>query len=113
MSKEDIQAWADAGEAIFFGLFPEARDLVEEKDLYTTRSVSNATRDATMPGCGGETIGLAQIVGQCGQSKPAIATPLAGLYLVGCDAGARGIGTQQAIQSGFNVADAVENVLRG
>ncbi len=113
MSKEDIQAWADAGEEIFFGLFPEARELVEEKDLYTTRSVSNATRDATMPGCGGETIGLAQIVGQCGKNKPSIATPLSGLYLVGCDAGGRGIGTQQAIQSGFNVADAVEQLLRG
>ncbi len=108
MSKEDVQAWADAGEEIFFGLFPEARELVEEKDLYTTKSVSNATRDATMPGTGGETIGLAQIVGQCGKSKPSIETPLKGLYLVGCDAGARGIGTQQAIQSGFNVADAVE-----
>jgi prolycopene isomerase len=113
MSKEDIQAWADAGEEIFFGLFPEARDLVEEKDLYTTKSVSNATRDATMPGTGGETIGLAQIVGQCGKSKPSIETPLKGLYLVGCDAGARGIGTQQAIQSGFVVADAVEKRLRG
>ena len=111
MSKEDIQAWADAGEEIFFGLFPEARELVEEKDLYTTRSVSNATRDATMPGCGGETIGLAQIVGQCGKNKPSIETPLPGLYLVGCDAGARGIGTQQAIQSGFKVAEAVHAAL--
>ncbi len=108
MSKESIQAWADAGEEIFFGLFPQARDLIEEKDLYTTKSVSNATRDATVPGAGGETIGLAQIVGQCGKSKPSIETPLSGLYLVGCDAGARGVGTQQAIMSGFTVADAVE-----
>ncbi len=108
MSKEDIKAWADAGEEIFFGLFPDAQDLVEEKELYTTKSVSNATRDATVPGAGGETIGLAQIVGQCGDSKPAIHTPVNGLYLVGCDAGGRGIGTQQAIMSGYNVADAVE-----
>lgn len=107
MSKESIKAWADAGEEIFFGLFPQARDLIEEKDLYTTRSVSNATRDATMPGTGGETIGLAQIVGQCGKSKPSIQTPVDGLLIVGCDAGARGVGTQQAIQSGFIVADAV------
>ena len=66
-----------------------------------------------MPGCGGETIGLAQIVGKCGKSKPAIATPLTGLYLVGTDAGGRGVGTQQAIMSGFNVAEAVEKALRG
>ncbi len=112
MSKESIKAWADAGEEIFFGLFPQARELVVEKDLYTTRSVSNATRDATLPGTGGETIGLAQIVGQCGKSKPAIQTPLDGLFIVGCDAGGRGVGTQQAIMSGFNVADAVETLYR-
>lgn len=113
MSKEDIMAWADAGEEIFFGLFPEARDLVEEKNLYTTKSVSNATRDATIEGAGGETIGLAQIVGQCGESKPRIETPVKGLFLVGCDAGGTGIGTQQAIMSGFNVADAVEQRHKG
>lgn len=108
LSKEDIKAWADAGEEIFFGLFPKVREVIEEKDLYTTRSVSNATRDATVPGAGGETIGVAQIVGQCGDTKPDIKTPLAGLYIVGCDAGGRGVGTQQAIMSGFTVADAVE-----
>ena len=112
MSLASVKAWADAGEEIFFGLFPQARELVEEKNLYTTRSVSNATRDATMPGTGGETIGLAQIVGQCGKSKPSIETPVNGLFIVGCDAGGRGVGTQQAIMSGFNVADAVEALHR-
>lgn len=111
MRQEDIQAWAGAGEEIFFGLFPGARDLIEDRDLYTTRSVSNATRDGTVPGTGGETIGLAQIVGQCGRSKPAIETPVSGLFIVGCDAGARGIGTQQAIESGFVVAEAVSRRL--
>lgn len=112
MSRESAIAWADAGEEIFFGLFPQARELVEDKDLYTTRSVSNATRDPTVPGSGGETIGLAQIVGQCGSDKPSIETPVSGLFLVGCDAGGRGIGTQQAIMSGFAVADAVSQRLR-
>lgn len=110
MSKEDIRAWADAGEEIFFGLFPEAKDCIEEKDLYTTKSVSNATRAATVAGAGGETVGLAQIVGQCGKSKPSIKAPIEGLYIVGCDAGGRGVGTQQAIMSGYTVADAVKKV---
>ncbi len=110
MSKEDIKAWAEAGEEIFFGLFPEAEKYIEEKDLYTTKSVSNATRDAAVEGAGGETIGLAQIVGQCGKSKPNIQTPIDGLFIVGCDAGGRGIGTQQAIMSGYNVAEAVKNL---
>lgn len=111
MSRDSVLAWANAGEEIFFGVFPQARELIEERELYTTRSVSNATRDPTVPGTGGETIGLAQIIGQCGADKPAIETPVAGLFLVGCDAGGRGIGTQQAIMSGFTVADAISERL--
>lgn len=107
MSREEIQAWADAGEQTLFGAFPELPGLIESKDLYTTKSVSNATRDATVPGAGGETIGLAQIVGQCGDSKPSIRAPIEGLFYVGCDAGGTGVGTQQAIESGINVAAAV------
>jgi phytoene dehydrogenase-like protein len=53
MSREEIQAWADAGEQTLFGAFPELPGLIESKDLYTTKSVSNATRDATVPGAGG------------------------------------------------------------
>jgi prolycopene isomerase len=62
------------------------------------------TRDATLPGTGGEAVGLAQVVGQVGKGKPSARTPLSGLYLVGCDAGGRGAGTHQAVDSGFNVA---------
>ncbi len=29
------------------------------------------------------------------------------MFYVGCDAGGKGVGTQQAIESGMNVADAV------
>jgi prolycopene isomerase len=57
-----------------------------------------------VPGCGGEAVGIAQVVGQCGSSKPDARTPLPGLYIVGCDAGGRGAGTHQAVDSGFNVA---------
>jgi hypothetical protein len=56
----------------------------------------------------GETIGLGQIVGQCGPDKPSIKGPIRGLFYVGCDAGGTGVGTQQAIESGTNVADAVK-----
>ena len=40
-------------------------------------------------------------------SGPAIESPLGGLFYVGCDAGGRGVGTQQAIDSGYHVAEAV------
>jgi prolycopene isomerase len=107
LDEAEIQAWADAGEEILFGAFPEIAGLIESKELYTTRSVSNATRDSVVPGAGGETIGLGQIVGQCGVHKPSIQAPIAGLFYVGTDAGGSGVGTQQAIESGMNVAEAV------
>ncbi len=112
MSKDDIRAWADAGEEILFAAFPELPDLIEDKDLYTTKSVSNATRDAVLPGVGGETIGLGQEIGQTGTSKPSIEAPIDGLYFVGADAGARGVGTQMAIASGIRVSEAVCERLR-
>ncbi len=107
MSKEEIKAWADAGEEILFKAFPEMEAAIEDKDPYTTRDVSNLTRDSVLPGQGGETIGLGKIVGQCGPSKPSVKAPIRGLYFVGCDAGGTGVGTQQAIESGINVAEVV------
>ncbi len=107
MTKEDIKAWADAGEEILFGAHPGLESKIEERILYTAKSVSNATRDSAVPGAGGETIGIAQIVGQCGKTKPSIQTPVNGLWIVGCDAGAPGVGTQQAIESGYIVANTI------
>ncbi len=107
MSKEEIKAWADAGEENLFKALPEMEAAIEDKDPYTPRHVSNLTRDSVLPGQGGETIGLCQSVGQCGPSKPSIKAPIRGLYFVGCDAGGTGVGTQQAIESGINVAEVV------
>jgi len=107
MTQEEIVAWAKAGEEIIFKTFPELESAIEDKDLYTPKDVSNLTRESVLPGHGGETIGLGQVVGQCGPNKPSIQAPVRGLFFVGCDAGGTGVGTQQAIGSGMNVADAV------
>ena len=56
-------------------------------------------------------MGIAQVIGQVGASKPSARTPLAGLYLVGCDAGGTGAGTHQAVDSGFKVAQLVDSDL--
>jgi prolycopene isomerase len=61
-----------------------------------------------LPDQGGECIGLGQVVGQGGRRKPAIKAPIQGLFYVGCDAGGYGVGTQQAVDSGINVANAVQ-----
>jgi phytoene dehydrogenase-like protein len=102
------------GDAIFdrleetaAGLWPGLEECVESKVRYSTRQVSRLTRDAVVPGQGGECIGLAQIVGQCGRHKPSARAPLSGLFYVGCDAGGYGCGTHQAADSGVNVADLV------
>ena len=85
-------------------LYPAIRDHTIRTEPYGARQISRMTRDATMPGTGGEAVGLAQVVGQVGRGKPDARTPLPGLYLVGCDAGGRGSGTHQAVDSGFHVA---------
>jgi len=61
---------------------------------------------------GGEAIGLAQRFDQVGKSKPAARMPVQGLYLVGCDAGGRGIGTEQAADSALKVAEAISSQRR-
>jgi len=88
-------------------LYPAMRDHTVRTEPYGARQISRMTRDATVPGSGGEAVGLAQVVGQVGAGKPDARTPLPGLYLVGCDAGGHGSGTHQAVDSGFRVADMV------
>jgi phytoene dehydrogenase-like protein len=90
-------------EEVLDELFPDLREHIIRKEPYGPKQISSLSRDAVLPGCGGEAVGLAQVVGQVGKSKPDARTPLPGLYLVGCDAGGRGAGTHQAVDSGFNV----------
>lgn len=88
-------------------LWPGLAGCIERVERYLGADVSSLTRDRAVPGQGGECIGLAQIVGQCGRHKPDARTPVRGLYLVGCDAGGYGCGTHQAADSGVQVADRV------
>jgi len=87
--------------------WPALGEHMVRRETYTTRSVSNLTRDAVVAGAGGECIGIAQTIEQEGRNKPDPRTPLPGLYIVGCDAGGRGVATHQAVDSGFRVADLV------
>lgn len=91
-------------EAVIDELWPELKNHIVRKEPYGARQISSMSRDVAVPGCGGEAVGIAQVLGQCGSSKPDARTPLPGLYIVGCDAGGRGAGTHQAVDSGFNVA---------
>jgi phytoene dehydrogenase-like protein len=107
MTDKEKKKWWDRGDEIMFKVFPELPAHIESKEYYSTRNVSTLTRDQVLPYQGGECIGLAQIVGQCGRHKPSPKAPVQGLFYVGCDAGGRGVGTQQATDSGINVANMV------
>ncbi len=89
-------------------LWPGLEECIESQVRYGNQQVSSLTRDAVVPRQGGECIGLAQIVGQCGKQKPDATAPIQGLYYVGCDAGGYGCGTHQAADSGVNLADLIQ-----
>jgi phytoene dehydrogenase-like protein len=62
----------------------------------------------------GEVIGLAQDYRQVGVNRPDPRMPVRGLYLVGADAGGRGIGTEMAGESALNVSRMImEDTHRG
>ncbi len=92
-------------------IWPGFADCIVSQTRYGNRQVSDLTRDSVVPGQGGECIGLAQIVGQCGKQKPNAVAPIDGLYYVGCDAGGYGCGTHQAADSGVNLAEIVSRLL--
>jgi hypothetical protein len=82
-------------------------DACFEKQATGPAEISSATRDSVLPGQGGECVGVAQIVGQCGKYKPKQTTPINGLFIVGADAGGVGMGTHQSCQSGMKGAHLV------
>lgn len=103
--------WQEAirrADAVLDELWPDLKNHILRKEPYGPKQVSGMSRDSAVAGAGGEAVGLAQVVGQVGASKPSPRTPLAGLYLVGCDAGGTGAGTHQAVDSGFKVAAMVD-----
>lgn len=91
--------------------FPDIWAAVERKEYNGPKEVSNLTRDSVIPGHGGECVGIAQIVGQCGPEKPKSETPVRGLYIAGADAGAEGMGTHLSALSGMGVAKMAQEYL--
>jgi len=55
----------------------------------------------------GPAVSTGQTVDQVGRRRPAVYTPLRGLYLAGCNAGARGVGTELAAASAMECVDRI------
>ncbi|MEW6552914.1 MAG: NAD(P)/FAD-dependent oxidoreductase [Actinomycetota bacterium] len=79
-------------------LFPEISGATVAVERVLTTQVSGLSGRTA-----GECIGIAQEVGQSGTNRPATSTPVQGLYLVGADAGGRGIGTEMAADSALRL----------
>lgn len=59
----------------------------------------------------GPAVSTGQIPGQVGAQRPPVHTPIAGLYMAGCGAGARGIGTELAAASAMQCVHRVRRDL--
>ena len=90
-----LEALIDVAESHFPGLREHA--LFVEK-VYP----ADAARIMGEDGAG---IGIAQQAGQAGVDRPAIKTPLEGLYIVGAEAGGSGVGTELAANSAIEFFD--------
>ena len=55
----------------------------------------------------GPAVSTAQTPDQVGARRPPVYTPLRGLYLAGCNAGARGVGTELAAASAMECVDRI------
>jgi phytoene dehydrogenase-like protein len=89
-------------------IFPEIVPAIESKTYAGPREVAKLSRDAALPGMGGE-FNLAISIGQTGKYKPMAKSPKPGLYYVGMDAGSskRLLGSNGAVDSAINVAQMV------
>lgn len=101
---KEVQMLWDKMDQMIARLWPEVVPAIEDKMYAGPAQVSLLTREHVLPGQGGECVGLGQIVGQCGRHKPSPKAPIQGLFYVGTDAGAGGMGTNQAAESGIRVA---------
>lgn len=95
-------------EEIAADIFPEISGATVAVEKVLTAQVSSLSGRAA-----GECIGIAQEVGQSGTARPSVDTPLKGLYLVGADAGGRGIGTEMAADSALRLYSLLKDGQRG
>jgi phytoene dehydrogenase-like protein len=100
---EHCERILDRGEERLFEIFPQ----IKENTQWSMRTHIAHTAKITGKSTG-ECIGLGQHVGQTGVHRPTNRTPVNGLWLVGADAGARGVGTEMASGSALYLANLID-----
>jgi len=101
-SKELCSAILDVVHRRVCDLFPG----LENSILWQVRSSRSDAESLTWHP-DGEAIGIGQFPDQVGALRPDHRTPISGLWLVGSDAGARGIGTEMAAGSALNLVEKI------
>jgi phytoene dehydrogenase-like protein len=77
--------------------------VIYRTEIVTPRDVPRVGNDAIFPGQGGECFGIGNTMGQSGPDRPDGTTPIKNLFIVGNDAAGFGLGTHQAVDSGFKI----------
>jgi phytoene dehydrogenase-like protein len=100
---EQCERILDRAEQRLFEIFPQIKENIQWSMRTHIAHTSRITGKPT-----GECIGLMQCVGQTGAHRPSPRTPVEGLWLVGADAGARGVGTEMASGSALYLANLID-----
>ncbi len=93
-----VSSLLDLAQEMACAMFPEVASATTAVERVQTPDISRLSGRAA-----GECIGAAQEVGQGGSRRPTVITPVSGLFLVGADAGGRGIGTEMAADSALRL----------
>lgn len=105
----DVQPYLDYIEEKAKKILPELYDgCIERTEIMSPAHVPAVGNDRIFKGQGGESYGIANSIGQSGSDRPKGDTPIAGLYIAGNDAAGFGLGTHQAVDSGFRVFEMVK-----
>ncbi|MEB2314256.1 MAG: NAD(P)/FAD-dependent oxidoreductase [Sorangiineae bacterium] len=99
---ESPKAWVENMMTALREMIPHFDDELLWYDTFTTQAVGNWIGKLNAPA-----VSTGQTPGQSGNHRPPVHTPVRGLYVAGCGAGGRGVGTELAAVSGEEAADRV------
>jgi phytoene dehydrogenase-like protein len=102
LNKQDWDSWRRTLRNSFFSAFPEAKDKVLWEKMDTPQLVD------AYAGEDGNIIGVGQTVDQIHKRRPAVVSPLKGLYYASAEAGGHGIGTELAASSAMELFEVLE-----
>ncbi len=100
--QEAPERWTESMMTALRGMIPGLDQELLWVDTLTTEAVGRWNGKVNAPA-----VSAGQTPDQVGNRRPPVHTPVRGLYVCGCGAGARGVGTELAAASGEQAADRV------